>query len=130
MSEIICVDFDGVLKMHDVDQSDPTVMHGVPVPGAIDWLTRMVYGGKYTVAIYSSRSSSQDGIDAMKTWLRKYGMRQEEVDTMLFPDKKPKAFVSIDDRAICFRGTFPSLTELDNFRPWNQHLKKKELESE
>jgi len=35
-----------------------------------------------------------------------------------FPTRKPPAFVLIDDRCICFQGTFPTFEELVEFRPW------------
>ncbi len=37
-----------------------------------------------------------------------------------YPDHKPPAFVTIDDRAITFTGTFPSIDELLAFQPWNK----------
>lgn len=36
-----------------------------------------------------------------------------------FPTKKPAAFLMIDDRAMCFTGTFPHPEELLKFRPWS-----------
>lgn len=35
-----------------------------------------------------------------------------------FPTKKPAAYLTIDDRAICFNGTFPTIEEMNNFKPW------------
>jgi len=35
-----------------------------------------------------------------------------------FPKKKPAAFLTIDDRAICFNGTFPTKKEMESFKPW------------
>jgi hypothetical protein len=35
-----------------------------------------------------------------------------------FPTKKPPAYLTIDDRAICFNGTFPTAEEMNNFKPW------------
>jgi len=37
-----------------------------------------------------------------------------------FPTKKPAAFMTIDDRAICFDGKFPDLATLTGFKPWNK----------
>lgn len=35
-----------------------------------------------------------------------------------YPSKKPPAYLTIDDRAIRFNGTFPTTEEMDNFEPW------------
>jgi len=42
------------------------------------------------------------------------------VKSMRFPLMKPPAFVQIDDRAITFKGTFPTNQQLLNFKPWNK----------
>ena len=58
----------------------------------------------------------------MKTWLIKHGLEREYIsDNILkFPTKKPAAFLTIDDRAICFNGKFPTSTEMMAFKPWNK----------
>lgn len=37
-----------------------------------------------------------------------------------FPTKKPAAFLTIDDRAVCFKGVFPKPESLLDFKPWNK----------
>lgn len=37
-----------------------------------------------------------------------------------WPLVKPTAFVTIDDRALTFDGTWPSFEFLDTFKPWNR----------
>lgn len=37
-----------------------------------------------------------------------------------WPTKKPPAFLTIDDRVVCFVGMFPSTDEIDKFLPWNK----------
>ena len=37
-----------------------------------------------------------------------------------FPTKKPAAFLTIDDRCFCFKGTFPDTAELLKFMPWHK----------
>jgi hypothetical protein len=74
----------------------------------------------YRAVIYSSRSKDPKGVEAMKQWLLDYGITKDELAQIDFPSQKPPAFLTIDDRAICFRGTFPSHIELDNFRVWNK----------
>ena len=93
-----------------------------PVKGAIIWLREMMDNPDYFVNIYSSRSSQEGGIAAMKDWLDKYMIWDR--NKIHFPTQKPIAYLTIDDRAICFRGTFPSVQELDNFKPWFDKYKE------
>lgn len=37
-----------------------------------------------------------------------------------FPSRKPAAYLTIDDRAICFNGTFPTMDEIEKLKPWYQ----------
>lgn len=37
-----------------------------------------------------------------------------------FPKHKPPAFVTLDDRGLCFTGTFPSVASLLRFQPWHK----------
>lgn len=41
-------------------------------------------------------------------------------DDLKFPTKKPAAFLTIDDRAFCFKGEFPVAKDLLKFKPWNK----------
>jgi len=109
-----------------------------PVPGMIEWLKDFMWElcnppdsvcamapeMDYEICIYSSRSRQWGGKIAMRRWLIKYGMEPEWVGTIKFPTKKPAAFLTIDDRAIRFRGTrthIESLTdEIINFVPWHK----------
>ncbi len=118
--KILCIDFDGVIHSYTSKWVDAITIPDVPVDGAIDWLTELVESGKYDVSIYSSRSKSADGIAAMCFWLSSYGMDDNILREISFPIKKPAAFLTIDDRAICFEGKFPTQEEMDNFKPWNK----------
>ncbi len=42
------------------------------------------------------------------------------VDDISWPWFKPPAKVTIDDRALTFTGTWPSIETLDAFKPWNK----------
>ena len=59
----------------------------------------------------------------MKRWLVKHGLHHGYIDegVLKFPVKKPAAFLTIDDRAICFGGTFPTADEMMSFKPWNKN---------
>lgn len=42
------------------------------------------------------------------------------VKQIKFPKHKPPAHIMVDDRALCFTGTWPDLDALLNFKPWNK----------
>ncbi len=80
----------------------------------------------------------EKGIDAGLTWMEvadkviyyidngmsggmKYSLRcakllKKEIEYRKLDD----GMISIDDRAICFNGTFPSIDSLLSFKPWNK----------
>lgn len=49
-----------------------------------------------------------------------YAVKAHIVKAIGFPTRKPPAFLTIDDRAWLFQGTFPDLELLQHFRPWNK----------
>lgn len=130
---IICVDFDGVIHSYTSGWQGVSVISDPPVPGAIKWLEDHLpvpdcicamapaHEGPI-VQIYSSRSKSWCGRRAMKKWLIKHGMHAGYINEKIlkFPTKKPAAFLTIDDRAICFDGNFPTTDQMINFKPWNK----------
>jgi hypothetical protein len=131
---IICVDFDGVIHSYKSGWQGVSVIPDDPVPGAIDWLMEHLpmpdaLGGSFApeykgpiVQIYSSRSKSWFGRRAMVKWLIKHGLPPSYISDgiLKFPSKKPAAFLTIDDRAICFDGTFPTAGQMMAFKPWNK----------
>ena len=58
----------------------------------------------------------------MTQWLldNKFPSVLIEDGTLEFPTQKPAAFITIDDRAMCFRGVFPTPDEIRMFKPWNK----------
>jgi hypothetical protein len=132
MNPIICVDFDGVIHSYTSGWQGADVISDEPVDGAIDWLLSHLpvpdalgmapeYVGPEPV-IYSARSKQKGGIEAMKKWLIKHGVDEWYFrdDILKFPTQKPAAFLTIDDRAICFTGKFPTTAEMMAFVPWNK----------
>jgi hypothetical protein len=125
---ILCVDFDGVIHSYTSGWKGECEIPDLPVAGALDWLYRA--SEWWRVCIYSSRSKEPGAIDAMKAWIRKHADNEFQglvtADMLLeiieFPDQKPAAFLTIDDRAICFDGRWPSLDpqKLLDFKPWNK----------
>lgn len=129
---IICVDFDGVIHSYASGWKGVDVIPDAPVSGAIEWLMAHLpipeglgHMGDYSgpeVCIYSSRSKYRSGIKAMREWLIKHGMPRQYIDddVLKFPTQKPAAFLTIDDRALCFNGKFPTKEEMMSFKPWNK----------
>lgn len=128
---ILCVDFDGVLHSYVSGWHGASVVDDPPVPGAIDFLREAVK--HFRVAIFSSRSNQPGGEAAMRRWLSMQIMYEEPNVIMYnppwfaaieWPLEKPAAFVTLDDRAITFDGTWPSMDFLKSFRPWNKKDKE------
>lgn len=114
----LCIDFDGVIHSYVSGWKGYAVVHDPPVPGAIEWLTALCADGRFIVNIYSSRSKSNEGIETMRNWLREYGMHRDVLNRIRFPTQKPAAHLTIDDRALCFTGEFPTAEEMLDFKPW------------
>ena len=126
---IICVDFDGVIHSYERGWQDGTI-YGTVTPGFFEWVKTI--RPRYRIVIYSSRSKTADGIAAMRDWLLKQRDEWVSVDPardildvfgIEFAHQKPAAWLTIDDRAICFKGDWsaPELTAdaMHAFRPWN-----------
>ena len=128
---ILCLDFDGVLHSYTSGWQGISVIPDPPVEGAIGFLWDAVE--KFQVCIFSSRSSSPEGIAAMRQWLNHYDelyweglpARPRTGLTLLidFPTEKPAAFIGLDDRVLTFTGEFPSIDTLLKFQPWNKKPK-------
>ena len=121
---IICIDFDGVIHSYTSGWKGVDVIPDPPVPGAFVAMT--VYLQHFRVAVFSSRSKSESGIWAMRNWFLKYDWPDSDrygyPNGLEFPTDKPPALVTIDDRGITFTGSWPTVDEIKNFRPW--YLKK------
>lgn len=125
---ILCVDFDGVIHAYTSKWTDAETISDGAVPGALKWLCDAI--DVFDVQIYSSRSKSPGGVVAMRVWLHKQaqaewpeGPRADNlVGRIKFAFEKPAAFLTIDDRAICFDGDWSQLVpeHLLNFKPWNK----------
>lgn len=125
---ILCLDFDGVIHSYASGWKGADVIPDPPVQGALPFIVEAMK--HFEVCIFSSRSHQPGGIAAMIQWIffwsrdQGYGMPKEfdhHVWTGLkWPLEKPSAMVTIDDRAITFDGTWPSIAELKAFQPWNK----------
>lgn len=130
---IICVDFDGVIHSYASGWKGADVIPDEPVPGAIEWVMDHLpipepisaMGPDYEgpeVVIYSARSSQKGGIKAMQEWFVKHGLPRCYITEgiLKFPETKPAAFLTLDDRCICFDGRFPTSEELMAFETWQK----------
>lgn len=122
---IICIDFDGVIHSYENGWQDGEI-YGTATPGFFVWA--MKAKDHFELIVYSSRSKTPEGITAMQEaigrWAQEDGCTDPEnvVAWFDFSDVKPPAFLTIDDRAICFQGNWSALdpAELLEFRTWTE----------
>ena len=119
----LVLDFDGVLHSYTSGWQGAEVVGDPPVPGAIEFLRDA--SEHFTIAIYSSRRHQAGGRLAMKEWLSRHTFARFGTDAPWFsqiewPDHKPSAMVTIDDRALTFTGEWPAIETLLAFKPWNK----------
>lgn len=127
---ILCLDWDGVIHSYSSGWQGATVIPDPPVPGALQFIVNAME--HFTVVIFSSRSHQPGGIEAMIQWLGfwsvdpVHGMPGDfdhgAWGALQWPKEKPAAFLSIDDRALCFNGVWGQYNpvELLKFKPWNK----------
>lgn len=130
MKPTLCLDFDGVLHSYTSGWSRADEIRDPPVPGAMKFLKIAVE--HFSVAIYSSRSGQEGGIQAMKAWIMKHldgefppGLANHVFSELQWPTSKPSAKVTLDDRALTFTGVWPSIPTLLAFEPWNARERKR-----
>jgi hypothetical protein len=122
---ILCLDFDGVIHSYTSGWKGAAIIPDPPVEGAIAFMLGALH--HFHVVIFSSRSNQPGGESAMRSWLRMHaGAAWHEtpagpgLEDIEFVDEKPAAFITLDDRAITFNGTWPTIAELQAFKPWNK----------
>ncbi len=124
---LICLDFDGVLHSYTSGWKGASTISDPPVEGAMEFIWNA--SDHFRVAIFSSRSSQPGGMRAMILWLRSNFLQywewhttqaHDKLDAIEWPLEKPAAFVTLDDRAITFDGTWPAIATLKEFKPWNK----------
>lgn len=128
---ILCVDFDGVIHSYTSPWINEHTIPDPPVLGALQWLWKATEW--FSICIYSSRSKTEAGRVAMQAWIRRYseiefgpdhpmGINNDAIYPINFSQLKPAAFLTIDDRALCFEGDWSEIDPADllNFKPWNK----------
>ena len=122
----LCIDFDGVIHRYSKGWQGGVIYDDVTI-GFFEWAS--VAKNHFKLVIYSSRSKTPEGIEAMKDWLsdqiQKYVSEHSPtwllgVEDFEFASEKPPAWLTIDDRAICFDGSWSKLDlqTLLEFKPW------------
>jgi hypothetical protein len=128
---ILCLDFDGVVHSYASGWKGATVIPDPYVPGFFAWAIEAV---KYfKLVVYSSRSKDADAPRAMREWLGTQSINAIDAgevssdfewpllyDNIEFAHEKPPAFLTIDDRAWCFDGTWPDPKLLLMYKTWQQ----------
>jgi hypothetical protein len=127
----LCIDFDGVIHAYSKGWQNGEIYDSA-TPGFFEWAAKA--RGQFKLVIYSSRSKDDEQIDKMRDWLggqlvawKTSHMVSIELppymDDFDFAHEKPAAWLTIDDRALCFLGDWsvPWLdpAALHRFKPWN-----------
>lgn len=124
---ILCLDFDGVIHSYESGWKGIDTVADGPTDGAMAFIAAAQEW--FTVAVYSSRSGSDQGRKPMKEWMRAQLLSHFEGDrakaetvamAIMWPETKPPAMVSLDDRGWQFTGVWPDMSLLRSFKPWNR----------
>ena len=121
---ILCIDFDGVIHDYKEGWKDGSI-YGKVVDGFFEWAE--IAQKEFRLVIYSSRSKTKEGREEMEKWiLKQYRLWKNDNVVMLqlsFSHEQPPAFLTIDDRAIQFKGNWNTEElnpqTLKTFKPWN-----------
>jgi hypothetical protein len=130
---ILCLDFDGVIHAYTSPWTRADEIRDHVTEGFFDWVIEAQE--RFRLVIYSSRSKDRKAVEAMKKWIiheaalsaegksKEYKILVRNLE-FEFANKKPAAFLTIDDRAIQFDGNWKSLfldpMQLLAFKPWNK----------
>jgi hypothetical protein len=125
----LCVDFHGCIHSHISGNATTEIADDPPVPGAFEWLEQVAEYFKVVVVCARFGRPGELGRSAMKeaqTWFGNKGCRLRVgldlacVTPIILAAVKPPCHVLLDDRALTFHGTFPAVSELTDFRPWDR----------
>ena len=124
--KIIAIDFDGVIHSFKSGWTGFNKISDKPTKGAIKWLSNFIkqycIKNNYKIVIFSSRCETYQGKRLIKNWLKNNGLPLSYIKILTFSYMKPFAHVIVDDRVICFDGSFKNLTKkIINFSPWHKN---------
>lgn len=105
MRKTVAVDLDGVLNLYSGWTGDERDF--APPRAAAREFTLALREKGYEVVVFTTRD-----VDLVEDWLHANRIHADVVT-----NEKPKALVYVDDRAICFEGSFEGLVErIDTFK--------------
>lgn len=128
MKPILCVDFDGVIHSYEHGWQGGKIYGSVTL-GFFEWLRQAQ--DHFAVVVYSSRSKTVEGRLAMPEWVATQYLEwiadggkplpEGSISALRYAAEKPPAYLTIDDRAVCFDGDWGKLTvkTMLAFKPWN-----------
>lgn len=139
-AKTIVLDFDGVIHSYTSGWQGADKAADPPVPGAREFLITALE--HYQVAVLSSRTHQEGGKECMAAYIVREmnlppaiiewgdigdGEKPEAalrgvqfINRIRFPDHKPPAHLTIDDRAMTFEGRWPSMEQIASFQPWTK----------
>jgi len=147
---ILVLDWDGVVHSYASGWKGATVIPDPPVPGALEFIFRALdtfdvhilssrshqWGGRRAMKRYLKRELERLGNDEIvPAWWKDYICKHSAMEPwyvtvsecadrivglIKWPLFKPPAAVTLDDRGMTFTGTWPSISELVSFKPWNK----------
>ena len=124
---VLSIDYDGTCTQYS-GWKGALVLPDPPVPGLFEFLEVAVE--EFEVHIFSARSHENGAVEAMRNWFFKHeiewrwpspedGCLGIAITAKLrFPNYKPPAFLSIDDRGWNFSGTWPTIEAMKAFKTW------------
>jgi len=105
---ILAVDFDGVIHSYEKGWHDGTI-YGSVMPYFFQWLVEAEK--HFTIVIVSSRLHNINGSQEINDWLHEHwahavehGEVEGSMPPIAFSTTRPPAWVTIDDRALTFKG--------------------------
>lgn len=112
----ICLDFDGVIHSYKSGWVSYEIIPDPIVKGVREFIEEAKKD--YKICVFTTRAKTENGKLAVKGYLIKNGIDVSDIE---ITDTKPPAIAYIDDRAICFTGTFVGLLDkIKAFKPWNR----------
>lgn len=110
----ILFDFDGVIHSYQNGWNGVDLALDPPTKEIKETID--ILKNDYTIIIYSSRCSHELGIKCIEDYCKEHNIYYDNISNI-----KPAAYLTIDDRCICFDGDSLSLiNKIKTFVPWNK----------